>query len=266
MAIDGYTDAGMPGDGTQIELYNPFDSSPVYYKAVTRSTMDDAQEAVSAGALHGTVCVSDVQRSGRGRLPDRNWHSDSGESLMFTVALQQRRLEQMRRSLHPGTVALSCGLGLTRTLQTRFGLNAGVKWPNDVMVAGGKISGILATARAGWYFIGIGVNCNQKTFPPGLRREATSIFLQTANRVQPLVLLSPLLVELRRAFEDSSWREELEMRLAYLGKRVTVRQAEGMPALRGTIAGLGEDGALLLQGDNTEITRVYAGEIEEAAT
>jgi BirA family biotin operon repressor/biotin-[acetyl-CoA-carboxylase] ligase len=165
------------------------------------ATVDSTQEAVfalaSAGAPDGAAVVADTQTAGRGRR-GRRWHDEAGTSLLVSVLLRPG----LPPSLRP-LLSYAASLAVVGTLGT-LGLEARVKWPNDVLVAGRKVAGILLEAREGVVVVGVGLNVNQQRFPPELAARATSVALQTGRAADRGVLLATLLDELDR------WRARLE--------------------------------------------------------
>jgi BirA family biotin operon repressor/biotin-[acetyl-CoA-carboxylase] ligase len=132
-----------------------------------------------------------------------------------------------------------------------------VKWPNDVLVRGRKIAGILCeTVRRG-YLLGIGLNCNQTRFPLELKGRATSVRMETCSAVDPLALLAPVLQEIHR-FVRGSALPYLQPLLWGLGEEVAVRSQAA--TVFGRIAGVDGDGALILAAASAE-RRMISGEI-----
>ena len=229
--------------------------APVFFTALTASTMDDARRLVRQGAPSGTVVVTDFQTAGRGRRPGREWVSPPGESLMFTVALHAPR--------DPVTRSLVMAVAVARMLEQKFDLDVAVKWPNDVLVRGRKICGILAD-HEGWLYLGVGLNLRQAGFPAELADTATSVAVETRSCPQRYVdalfdrdrLLCDVL-ELYRALEPE-WHALLSRRLWMAGEEVDVAVPFG-PTLRGRLAGIADDGCLLVQAGR--LHRVAAGEV-----
>ncbi len=127
------------------------------------STMDTARQSARSGCPHFTVVVAEQQSAGRGRL-NRSWHSGSG-GLYFTVVLRP----QIPPALSP-RLNLCASLVLAETLRKDYAIPARVKWPNDVLVDGRKIAGILAEMeaeadRVSYVNIGVGVNVNNNPTP-----------------------------------------------------------------------------------------------------
>ncbi|TMQ72948.1 MAG: biotin--[acetyl-CoA-carboxylase] ligase [Candidatus Eisenbacteria bacterium] len=236
-------------------------------RAETPSTNDLAWEALAAGTGDGTVVVSDAQPAGRGR-EGRGWHLTPGKGLALSLVLHtgcDRR--------QTGLLPLVAGLALARALE-RLGVTAALKWPNDLLVDGRKLSGILCESRrlangAEAAVIGVGVNVSQQRddFPPALRATATSLALEGCRAPREAVAatflgaLEPLwagLEERGRAWVIEAWTR----RASFWGAPVTVRTPAG--PVTGVARRLSDDGGLTLGlADGTE-TVVLAGDLEVA--
>jgi BirA family biotin operon repressor/biotin-[acetyl-CoA-carboxylase] ligase len=158
----GYKRQGGSGFGT-----------PWRHYARTDSTNARARELAAAGAPHGTVVTASEQTAGRGRQ-GRTWIAPPGKALLYSALL--RPLEE-RHVMLPLAVPLAV---CEAAEALRPGLECGVKWPNDVLVEGRKLAGVLIEARPrdGWAVIGVGLNLAiaPAEFPPELRETATSIW------------------------------------------------------------------------------------------
>jgi BirA family biotin operon repressor/biotin-[acetyl-CoA-carboxylase] ligase len=162
-----------------------------------RSTNDEARRLALKGAPHLSVVLTEWQTAGRGRR-GQAWSSPPGGGLAFTLILRPSEAPALWSRL-----ALAAGLGMAEGLDG-FGVSAGVKWPNDVWVAGKKICGILVEADAGFVVVGVGMNINVTEFPEGLAHPATSLALELGEEVsREEVLVSCL--------------KKLEGRLAQIG-------------------------------------------------
>lgn len=241
---------------TRLSVPNAFDNAPVYFLAQTDSTMDDARRLLENAAASGTVVVTDYQRRGRGRLPGRAWTAGPGESLLFTLVLAANRVPP------PAThLPLVAGLAVARSLEARYELYSRLKWPNDVLLDGGKVAGVLCQGIPGWYLVGIGVNCNQRRFPQGLDGVAASLSQSVHQDVDRFALLESLLGQLAVALGDGDWRHAVEARLWRMGETVTVAADPAAGGrVSGTVLGIGPAGELRLAAEGGE-RAVYAGEL-----
>jgi BirA family biotin operon repressor/biotin-[acetyl-CoA-carboxylase] ligase len=232
----------------------------------TGSTMDDARRLAQAGEPDGLVVVADEQTAGVGRR-GRRWHSPAG-SLHATILL--RPVNTPKETLT--WIPLLAGVAMVQAVGRVAGVDARLKWPNDVLVDGKKLAGVLTDARwqddgrLAWVLIGVGVNGDARAddFPPELRPTATSLSQAAGRHVcMPALLkvflerLEPLLEAASLPFDDL--RAKVEPSLATLGRRVRVTMPRGV--VEGVARGLGPRGELLLETPEGEV-RVEAGDCE----
>ena len=192
---------------TSLKVSNPWAGSPVFVRERTQSTMDDARELVQGGCAEGTVVLAGFQLKGRGRAPGRTWHSNPWESLMATIVLNQGSFDFPLADL-PLRAAVAACLALEDC-----GVAPIIKLPNDLMVKGKKLAGILCETCNPYALVGIGVNCLQTAFPGELAETACSILQVTGREVNPFQLLPRVLIRLKETIADGLWREKLFLRL-----------------------------------------------------
>lgn len=231
----------------------------VHHKPITESTNLDARAGVP-----GDVFTADEQTAGRGRL-DHKWLSAPGANLMFSVVLDVAGLDPVAVS----TLPLVVGLAVLRSLSflSSFTLHPSpftLKWPNDVLVDGRKVAGILCERHGDCVIAGIGVNVNQRQFPQEIAVRATSLALVTdaAEPYDRSVVLERVLDELNDWYEV--WREkgfgavwpELTKVDFLKARQVSVFAVDGDPKpLSGLCGGIRPDGTLDVGG-----IPVFAGE------
>jgi len=252
----------------RLPVENPFTRAPIYFKKKTGSTMEDARRLFLTGCPDGTVVSAAYQEKGRGRMADRSWSAEAGKNLLFTVVLRSpagvggtgRGSERL---------PLIAGLALALSVERLYNLTVQLKWPNDLLVEGKKVGGILCEAlserESFGVLIGFGVNCNQASFPEGLEQRAISLSRILGREVDLQVILRELLKALRITLEDSDWKNKVEQRLYGLGREVFLhapRPAGSLGEERGLIRGLNNDGSLLFQPlGSAEVVSLYTGEI-----
>lgn len=156
-----------------------------YYREVD-STHRVAADWAAQGAPHGSLVLTDHQTAGRGRL-SRSWLAPPGSSLLFSVILRPASRQRFR-----GLLPLAAGVAVCESLR-RQEIDAYLKWPNDVLVDGAKIAGILAEAVNEAVLVGVGVNVNQESVAPELRDTATSMSRCAGRRFDRLDVLEPIL-------------------------------------------------------------------------
>ena len=204
------------------------DLRPIHHDEVD-STSERAFNALSEGsARHGDVHVAASQSAGRGRL-GRPWHSAPGEGLYLSVVL----LPAPPGPAQPAALTMAAGLAVLEVARG-FGLRgARLKWPNDVLVHGAKLAGILVESRgfdadAPHYVVGVGLNVGQREFPAELLAERAVTSLAIEGAAPPLVaveaaLLGALGRRLDQALgDDPRLAPEFEAALELLGSEVSV--------------------------------------------
>jgi BirA family biotin operon repressor/biotin-[acetyl-CoA-carboxylase] ligase len=228
------------------------------------STNDRARELAEEGAEHGEVVIAEAQTAGRGRR-GRLWASPARKNLYFSVIL--------RPDLPPARapeLTLVASVALCDALR-QAGVQAGIKWPNDLLASERKIAGILTELaaeadRVHWVVIGAGINVNarEEDFPEELRGEATSVLLERGEPAPRALFAAACLTALegwidRHAEEGfavvrEAWRE----RSTTLGREVTVR-TDGREIV-GIAEDIDEAGALLVRGP-AGLERILAGDV-----
>jgi len=231
----------------------------IYYHSLP-STMEVAREAGWRGAAEGTVVIAEEQTAGRGRR-QRSWLSPQGGialSLILRPAVQ-----------HLPQMIMLASLAVTSAIETATGLKAGIKWPNDVLIRGRKVCGILIEnqLRGGileFTVVGIGINVNMDPSAyPEISEIATSLSAELGHQVSRSELVKALLVELERLYLDiragqslyQRWRE----RLVILGQEVQV--IEGGQVEQGVAEDVDGDGSLLLRCSDGSLTRIVVGDV-----
>jgi BirA family biotin operon repressor/biotin-[acetyl-CoA-carboxylase] ligase len=226
------------------------------------STNDLAVRLTEVSAPEGTVILADVQTAGRGRR-GRSWTSPRGGIWLSVILRPELPLERVP------LLGLGAGVATARAIRELTGLPARVKWPNDVLVDGGKIAGILAEATAGaeWVVVGVGINANiaLAALPVIEGYPATSLQALLGHPVDREELIRAVLRELDRTYAElrsgrtgptlRRWRETTDT----LGRSVRVEMPDG--AIEGTALDLDEAGALLVRLEGGEIRRVVAGDL-----
>lgn len=246
----------MPFD---VEFVRQSWRQPVSYFATLDSTMLEAARLAEAGCAHGTVVIADEQTAGQGRH-GRRWHSEPGAGLYASIVL--------RPDLRPDSLpvlTLALGLAAADAIADTSGLKCDLRWPNDVMLEGRKLAGILVQLLDSVAIAGIGINVNHVAFPKEIAAEATSLRIVSNRLYSREQLLVTLLEAVERncgvlAGEDG--RQKILMmfsrRSSYArNKRVTVEQ--GQSTVEGTTAGLDPSGFLILRKDDGTEDLVLAG-------
>ncbi len=234
------------------------------YETVT-STQIIARELAGDGTADGTVVISDEQTEGTGRLK-RKWHSPSNGGIWLSMILRPDIPPYQAPQL-----TLLTAVSVVQTLQD-FGVKAGIKWPNDVLVNGRKIAGILTELHAEsdqihHVIIGVGMNMNQplESFPDELKEIATSVLIEKKQRVDRSEFLQCFfknfediyLLFLEKGFEPI--KELWEKHSNTIGKIVTVQNLHS--SITGRATGINHDGVLIIVDEEQKSHLVYSGDI-----
>jgi BirA family biotin operon repressor/biotin-[acetyl-CoA-carboxylase] ligase len=160
-------------------------------------TCASTQRLVGEADPEGTTIVADHQTQGRGRL-GRGWQDTPGRSILMSVLLRPRAPMPLWPEL-----SLVAGEAVARALHDETGIDATLRYPNDVVVAGRKLVGVLPEARTGRVVLGIGVNVNQSAdeLPADTAKPPTSVRVELGREVERAPLLAAILAELERGYD-----------------------------------------------------------------
>lgn len=248
----------------------------VHYYSSIDSTNAQALRLAQGGAPHLTLVVADEQTAGRGRSK-RRWFTLRGSALAFSLVLRPESLLSAADLVGQGggssvftRLTAAGALAVVTALEKVFGLEAEIKWPNDVLVGGRKLAGVLV--EADWLgqemstaVLGIGINVARGSEPPAVELlfPATSVESALGRSVDRWILLHAVtasLLDWLHRLESPEFLQAWEARLAYREQPVRVLR-EGGAALEGELLGLEEDGALRLRLPTGAVMRVPAGDV-----
>jgi BirA family biotin operon repressor/biotin-[acetyl-CoA-carboxylase] ligase len=225
------------------------------------STNTEAKRQAMSGAPNGSLFVAEQQSSGKGRL-GRSFLSPPGTGLWFSVLL---RPEQVADEIT--TVTLKAGLAVCKAIRKLTGCPAKIKWPNDVVIGGKKVCGILTEMaaendRVDFIVVGIGINVNTPSFPEELREKATSLLLETGENVPRIRVLQEVLFRLEKFLTnrtDEEFWNEYKALCVSLNRKVGFSR-NGLP-LVGMAEDISPDGELLVRLEDGSIVPVRSGEV-----
>lgn len=272
-ASRGYRLVEVPDRLTGLELAPLLSTSDigrtVHFFESLASTNTTAFELAREGAFHGDVVIAEAQTQGKGRR-GRGWASTPGKNLTCSVVLRPEVAPQRAAEL-----TLLGAVALAETL-VEAGVPALIKWPNDVLVNGRKVAGVLTelsadVERVQFVVLGVGVNLNaaKADWPPDVAEAATSVMLERGAPVPRALFAAALFTRLERWLERWSnegfepLRAAWKARSATLGHEVLVR--EERRELRGMAEDIDDTGALLVR-VGTQVERVLAADVEHLRT
>lgn len=236
-----------------------------HHKDITDSTSLDIKKLADGGSAEGAVVCADMQIAGRGRR-GRDWQSNAGDNLLFSILLRP----QIPPEKAP-QITLLMALAVTKTLREYYDFDAKIKWPNDVVVNGKKVCGILTEMYMDGscidsVIVGTGINVNQKEIPEELAGSATSLCLQRGMDFAREEILNHVLIAFEEYYEEflqkgtlQQFVEQYNEWLVSLNTEVRVLDPQG--EYSGIARGINESGELLVEVSDGKIEAVYAGEV-----
>jgi len=232
----------------------------------TTSTNDVVEKLARDGVKEGVVVFAESQTKGRGRL-GRVWTSPARKGLWFSILLRPALRPQETTQL---TVAAATALW--RAIHEETGLSPEIKWPNDILIRGKKVVGILTELSAEvdrvkhvTLGVGVDVNLTANEFPVELRKLATSLRIESGQPVLRAELATAIMRELDRDYarvcsgQFAEVADEWEEHCTTIGQRVVISQGERK--LRGRAESLDDDGALVLRTEHGHLERIIGGDV-----
>jgi len=248
----------------KLDILNPFHNASVWYTETIDTTMRAAKELFTTEGQSGIVVSAGYQTAGRGRTNRRRWDSNPGDNLLMTLALDRKDFSGPLQLL-----PLLTGLGVADLLESLFSIRPEIKWPNDLLINGRKICGILCESAGDCLLIGIGLNLLQQDFPPSLAEvpfPPTSVVAESPQTTgfNRTIVIQELLKALHVSYASDSWQDLLQRKLYGMHKKVNFTAGEadsrgrngGDTMISGVIQGVSDDGGLIV-----DSTTWYAGEI-----
>ena len=236
----------------------------IYYKQLD-STNTEIARLAALGAAHGTVVVADAQSAGKGRR-GRGWESPAGENIYMSILLRPDCVPDRAPML-----TLVMAYSVAKVVRELGFTDVQIKWPNDLVLSGKKICGILTEmqlkdSEIDYVVVGVGINVNTSKFPEELKDNATSLYLESGR-----VLDRETMVESVATYFEYAYRQFLEMQdlsflreayndmLVNVGKEVRVLEPGN--EYTAYAQGINSEGELLVRTEDGEEKRIYAGEV-----
>jgi BirA family biotin operon repressor/biotin-[acetyl-CoA-carboxylase] ligase len=280
-------------DTIRAGLRTRFIGQTIYYWPAINSTNDELKRLAEEGAPEGTLAITDEQRAGRGRL-ERKWIAPVGSSLLTSLLFRPSFLAPTQAQ----QLTMICSLAAADAVVAATGLQPTLKWPNDLLLQGKKLAGLLTELgfayafsdpdaggsplgrpgarhfeevnRLAWGIVGVGLNVNGDFSSEPFRRDwpdlagsAISLAMAVGRPVSRLHLLHSYLIGVEARYDalraGHSPHQEWAARLATLGQRVTVSAPDGV--YRGVAEAVDDTGALLLRQPDGQLKHVLAGDV-----
>ena len=247
------------------QLEDGLAGSHLEYHEELDSTNNRAKRLGEEGAPDGTLVTADYQTAGKGRR-GRGWVSERGTGIWMSLLL--------RPDVPPSSASmltLVAAMAVVKGIKEATGLDSGIKWPNDIVMNGKKICGILTEMSAElehihYVVIGIGINANIREFPEEIREKATSLYLEsgeTVVRSRVIAAVMKAMNQYYRVFVDhgdlTGFLEEYEEHLVNRGREVVVLAPGG--EYQGISLGIDKTGELLVQLKDGTVNHVVSGEV-----
>lgn len=235
------------------------------YFEVIDSTNTKAKQLAEQGAEEGLLVVADSQQSGKGRR-GKSWSSPPGENIFMSFVLRPDLPPQCAPM-----ITLLAGLAVAGGIRKLTGLKAEIKWPNDIVVQGQKVCGILTEMSAEleqihYVVTGIGINVNTDCFPAEIAKTATSIRLQTGEMTSRSQLIAVILSEFEQYYQlflqtndMSLLKAEYQAMLVNKNRQILVTGPGHKQ--QGLCLGINDKGELLMEGPDGQVKEVMAGEV-----
>ncbi|MGN0512775.1 MAG: biotin--[acetyl-CoA-carboxylase] ligase [Lachnospiraceae bacterium] len=237
----------------------------IYYYDEVDSTNNVAKKLAEDGAPHGTLVITEMQTAGKGRR-GRNWSSPKGSGIWMTFILRPQ-IGPDRASM----LTLVSAMAVQKAIENETGLKAVIKWPNDIVVNGKKVCGMLTEMSAepewiNYVVVGIGINANTKKFPEEIADVATSLSIELGRDITR----SNLVAGFGAAFEGyydrfikngdmSDLMDEYNKNLANLDNKVKILDPKG--EYTGISKGINKEGELLVTDEDGNERIVRSGEV-----
>ena len=238
---------------------------PVVYFDETDSTNNVVKRLAEEGGVHGTLAVADAQTGGKGRR-GRPWNAPRGVGIWMSLLL--------RPDIAPADasmITLISALAVSDGIRETTGLDSVIKWPNDVVVNGKKLCGILTEMSSeidhvNYVVPGIGINVNTESFPEEIRQVATSVYLETGKKANRSRIIGAGLRHYEKYYDIFMQKKDMTDRLEIYSRRLAnngapVRVLDPAGEYTGTALGINHRGELLVETETGEVRNVLSGEV-----
>ncbi len=241
-----------------------FLGNTIYYSTTIDSTNEQSKRLAGEGAPHGTLVLAEEQRKGKGRI-GRSWISPKSGGIWLSIILRP----DMAPYEAPKLTILSA-VAVAEAIRKKTGLAALIKWPNDILINGKKVCGILTEMNSeidviNHVIIGVGINVNNHSFPDDLKQKAASLRQIKGENIDRIDILAGFLENFEILYQTAvnygfegifqKWRSLC----CNLGKHVNI--IGRTESFSGVALDINNDGALLVRTEDEKIVQVISGDI-----
>lgn len=254
-------------DEIRLGLKTEFLGRQIHYEESVDSTQKIAHRLAYDGAPEGTVVLAEEQLSGRGRM-DRKWYSPKYSGIWMSVILRPNILPTNAPQL-----TLLTAVAVVQAIEEITALSPQIKWPNDILINGKKVTGILTELQAEadrvkTIIIGIGMNVNQKTddFPENIRSIATSLSIEKGEYISRPAVIRAVLSNIEKLYllylEKGFYPIKLmwESYAVSIGKEIVARTLSGN--ISGRALGITDEGVLMIEDERGNVHHVFSADID----
>lgn len=237
----------------------------VLHYDITDSTNNEAKRLCEKEVVHGRLVVADRQTLGRGRR-GREWLSSNNDGIWMSYIL-----EPSMKPVTASMLTLVAAMAVAKAVTETTGLKVGIKWPNDIVCNGRKLSGILTEMQSEddkvrYVVIGIGINVDTEGFPSELKEVATSIYMESGYKISKSDIIKHVSIYLEKYYNEflvtcdmAGLKEEYEALLVNLGRPVYAD--DGREVKEYTAMGINEQGELVVKDACGNVKNIRAGEV-----
>lgn len=255
----------MTGTEIMSRVKTSWAGTKVYYRKETASTNEDAKDLADDGATHGSLVVTEYQSGGKGRR-GRVWTAEKGSTVAMSLILKPDFSPSKASRL-----TLLMALAVAEVIHHITDLDVKIKWPNDIIVNGKKVCGILTEMSAepdyiNYVIIGVGINVNNTEFPDEIKETATSLLNEKGDRVGRTDLIVGIMDFFEYYYnvyeENQDIADFVDLYESYLvNKDKEVRVLDPKGEYKGIAQGINDNGELIVQKEDGSFVRIDSGEV-----
>ncbi|AZU63127.1 biotin--[acetyl-CoA-carboxylase] ligase [Neobacillus mesonae] len=257
----------VSADEIMLGLTTSFIGRNIHYEESVESTQKIAHKLASQGVPEGTVVIADEQRSGKGRM-NRNWHSPKYTGIWMSLILKPN----IPLTKAPQLTLLTA-VAVVQAMEEITGLTPGIKWPNDILIDGKKVTGILTELQAEAdrihsIIIGVGINVNQKLedFPLELQDKASSLSIQKGEQISRAELIRTIFKHFEKLYSLYLKQGFIPIKILWEGYAVSIgrilKARTLTEVIEGKALGITDEGVLKIEDQSGVIHHVYSADIE----